>query len=530
MKIKLALLTYILISTSVYSQNFTLIDNYNFKPKLEYNGKMLGFYYSNYSTADLILTDGSSDGSVILQSGLIETEGYYRSRGLDWTIYNNKIYFSATGGNGDELYVTDGTRDGTYMLKDILPQDGTIGVKFGYPKYFKNYNNKFYFSGRASRNYNYTNQIWESDGTTEGTKILTILPYDNLAPEPCKFNLLNDMLYFEAYRNEIWKTDGTPTGTIKVKNIGFGHSIRGEIIPFQDKFIFTTYLYNPNSPSISNLWVSDGTTDGTFILQKLNDSYGGDGDDVPNNFQTNRNFITFNDKLYIITSQNLRATDGTTEGTSVIKNFNSKLGGNVEIIIYTNKMIFIRGGNLWESDGTENGTLIIKELPSSYHESLRISNGLIFFYSKVDSGNLNLWVSDGTKEGTSPLGTPVSSPNTLQVHHLFSYNNDIYTSTYISGANSPMGQFWKLKQDALSITKSNVEAEFILYPNPLEDLLKISSKTNLKKIEICNNLGQILLTTSKKNNINTSCLTSGIYFVKIENINGDIGVKKVIKK
>ncbi len=502
---------------------------------------MIGFYYSNYlSRADFVSTDGTSDGAIILQSSLSGTGNYYRPKGLDWTIYNNNIYFSGTDSNGDELWVTDGTQNGTYMVKDILPEDESTGTNYGYPKYFKNYNDKFYFSGRASSTYDYTDQIWESDGTTDGTQILTVLPYGNLGlsneyiPDPCKFTLLNSKLYFQAYENEIWETDGTADGSTEVKNIGFGHKILSEFIPIQNKFIFITYKYINNSGSKYNLWVSDGTTDGTFLLRELNsDAYDADGDSSTNTSQTNRNFVLFNDKLYFITGENLRVTDGTVEGSLIVKNFDSFDNSNIEMITYNNKMFFIRGYALWESDGSQSGTSIVKELPSWYHNTLRVSNNLVYFYSfntDVDSENLNIWVSDGTTEGTNPIGTPVSIPNTFQVHSLFSYDNDIYTSTFTPGTIQPLLQFWKLNPTELSLNEFSTNTEFNLWPNPLENSLTITSKSTLKRIDIYDNIGQILLSTSYKNKINTSYLTSGIYFVKIEDISGRIGIQKVIKK
>jgi ELWxxDGT repeat protein len=37
----------------------------------------------------------------------------------DFTEYQQKIYFTADAGYGDELYCTDGTEQGTYLVKDI---------------------------------------------------------------------------------------------------------------------------------------------------------------------------------------------------------------------------------------------------------------------------------------------------------------------------------------------------------------------------------------------------------------------------
>ncbi len=82
----------------------------------------------------------------------------------------------------------------------------------------------------------------------------------------------------------------------------------------------------------------------------------------------------------------------------------------------------------------------------------------------------------------------------------------------------------------MSLNEFNADTEFSLWPNPIENSLNINSKVSLKRIDIYNNIGQILISTSYKNKIDTSNLTSGIYFVKTEDINGYIGILKVIKK
>jgi len=71
--------------------------------------------------------------------------------------------------------------------------------------------------------------------------------------------------------------------------------------------------------------------------------------------------------------------------------------------------------------------------------------------------------------------------------------------------------------------------DYSVYPIPTKNVLNIKSKTEITKIEIFNRLGQ-LITKTTENNIDISNLTQGLYFVKVEDINGNFGVKKIIKK
>lgn len=72
-------------------------------------------------------------------------------------------------------------------------------------------------------------------------------------------------------------------------------------------------------------------------------------------------------------------------------------------------------------------------------------------------------------------------------------------------------------------TGDTLEDEFTIFPNPANDILKITSKTNnLSQVEIINTLGQRLVNIAFDNTqsetIDTSQLNTGIYFVRINNL------------
>ena len=75
----------------------------------------------------------------------------------------------------------------------------------------------------------------------------------------------------------------------------------------------------------------------------------------------------------------------------------------------------------------------------------------------------------------------------------------------------------------------NKNISFSLFPIPTNDILNIISKTEISKIEIYTKIGQKIKETTK-NQINISNLTHGLYFVKVEDVNGNFGVKKIMKK
>ncbi len=78
--------------------------------------------------------------------------------------------------------------------------------------------------------------------------------------------------------------------------------------------------------------------------------------------------------------------------------------------------------------------------------------------------------------------------------------------------------------------EENTTNLFILYPNPTNGLLNIISSTSISEVTVYNNLGQLLLTSEEKNQVDISALSEGIYFVKIKDENGRIETKKIVKK
>lgn len=66
-------------------------------------------------------------------------------------------------------------------------------------------------------------ELWTSDGTSEGTVVLRDISPGNPGSDPEQLTLCNGMIFFVATTpangKEVWRTDGTPSGTFMVKDI-----------------------------------------------------------------------------------------------------------------------------------------------------------------------------------------------------------------------------------------------------------------------------------------------------------------------
>ena len=70
--------------------------------------------------------------------------------------------------------------------------------------------------------------------------------------------------------------------------------------------------------------------------------------------------------------------------------------------------------------------------------------------------------------------------------------------------------------------------KFTLYPNPVNDILNIEMDSLVKSIEVYSLQGQKVITTTSKQ-VNVSHLSNGVYIVRVEDENGAIATKKLIK-
>lgn len=68
-----------------------------------------------------------------------------------------------------------------------------------------------------------------------------------------------------------------------------------------------------------------------------------------------------------------------------------------------------------------------------------------------------------------------------------------------------------------------------LYPNPVQDMLNIEMSSDIQALEIYTLQGQKVMSSTQKQ-INVSDLASGIYMVRIQDVDGNSTSKKIIKK
>ena len=177
----------------------------------QFNGKV---YIALEDTNDkLYETDGTPANTKVLD----ETIGVERF--LD--IVDNKLFFYGDIlGEGTGIVVTDGTKTGTTLLKELTVPVAINAVTV--------YNNELYFNGRVSRKEG--EHLWKTDGTKEGTVLFKNTSTGSIDDSlPRNLFVVGDELLFQAFQHgltgvEWWKTDGTEAGTILIKDVNEGRN------------------------------------------------------------------------------------------------------------------------------------------------------------------------------------------------------------------------------------------------------------------------------------------------------------------
>ena len=382
---------------------------------------------------ELWKSDGTSAGTVMLKDiypgpeGSLTPEDPYSSN-VYTTDVNGTFFFTAQDSiHGFELWKSDGTREGTVMVKEINPSSN----KFFGPRYLTNVNGTLFF---AADDGTHGLELWKSDGTSAGTVMVKdIYPNPNSSvgrfPYYTFFANVNGTLFFTATNGtsgyELWKSDGTSEGTVMVKDINPGSQ---SSTPFQLTNVNGTLFFRANNGTNgTELWKSDGTPAGTVLVKDINP--GSEG------FFLTDQLFEFNGTLFLsidngTNGYELWKSDGTSAGTVMVKDINpGPQGSGIGEYTNVNGTLFFRAFNekngyeLWKSDGTGKGTVMVKDIRPTYGQSsnpnyLTNVNGTLFFSADDGTSGMKLWRSDGTNAGTVMVekihpGTNVYNPAEL---------------------------------------------------------------------------------------------------------------------
>lgn len=326
------------------------------------------------------------------------------------------LYFSADDGvRGNELWRSDGTAAGTFLVKDINPGSGDSS-----PSGLVVANGVLFF---AANNGVQGVELWKSDGTEAGTMLVKDVRSGSSSSTPGDLTAaVNGTLFFTAddgtFGIELWKSDGTEGGTVRVRDINFGAAnSTPSVLLAVDPLVFNTDLFfvADDGANGRELWRSNGTDSGTVIVKDINPTLK-DSNDI-----------------------SLGTEDSSPSSLTV-------MNGEVFFAAYDGP---VRGRELWKSDGTLAGTVLVKDINTdtavengySFPSFLTNVNGTLFFSANDGIHKVGLWKSDGTDAGSSwimgfnPQGTDPGPLYFLGMNGtlFFQANNAICGGVFLCG-------------------------------------------------------------------------------------------------
>ena len=321
------------------------------------------------------------------------------------------------------LYLTgSGTSGSPYINKDGAPQHLCVVNTSQGERLFFQAN-----SGPSLQVDGHGRELWMTDGTEEGTVEVKDIHNKGGHSDPADIVALGNVAIFSAdtdyltYGREVFVSDGTEAGTHMLADVAPGpsHSECASLTPMDDRLFFSAN----NGTDGSELWVSDGTRAGTTLVKEIG----------PNPTNAPYDLVPQNGELYFFQYSGIRRpdlwrTDGTEAGTVRVKSFfpegspsdpqtPSEIGNPYGLTAFNDAVYFsaydfeLEGLEFWTSDGTESGTYMLKNIDDGYHhpvyggwaskpDNYIVIGDTLFFTADDGDTGMDLWMSDGTEAGT----------------------------------------------------------------------------------------------------------------------------------
>jgi trimeric autotransporter adhesin len=335
-------------------------------------------------------------------------------------VSNGKLFFHNP--DDKELWATDGSEAGTYLVKEIAGEFDYIE-----PTRLIDVNGILFF-----RAYDATNgyELWKSDGTTGGTVLVKDITPGNSSTVYYEndYVKVGNKLYiksgfFSPY--QLFVSDGTSVGTFPVKSSNLSMGI---LTNLNDNLL----IFSSTDPTYgTELWSSNGTVGGTNMVK---DIYIGSNSSSPTMYTNNRfEFAVYNSKAYFRAydgvSNKFYVSDGTNIGTYSISNFIPNTFCSTPFGMFFNT--FSNSG-IYKSDGTTNGTILVSDIVTEgFYANFYYSKNLLYFLASTATTGTEIFVMKLCDDNLNQT-TTLSGNQSYQVNNTIQATNIINPNARVS--------------------------------------------------------------------------------------------------
>ena len=391
---------------------------------------------------ELWVTDGTAGGTRRLTS-FARRDAFFDSKlrlFLPRTLTGGRLVFAAHDGpHGAELWISDGTPQGTRLLRDLCP-----GTCSGVASVWRTHQGFLYFAATDGSS---GQELWATDGTAAGTRLVHDLCPGSCGSRPAEPFFLPERVVFKAddgsHGVEVWSTDGTvdgstAAGTVRLARPQPSFPFLGAVVEGELFFAGDDDLHG------TELWRTDGTPEGTSLVRDINPRELGASSPILIGALGGLGFFFADDGVQ---GYGLWKSDGTAAGTVLVSGEAEPLPGLLpprpRSEVVGGLLFFQAQHRLWRTDGTAPGTFPVSGesfQPCCSQEAFRAFDGRLWFPAFDAAHGWELWVSDGTVEGTRLFadlrpGEPDSQPAGLTV-----FQGSLYFTA--AGADG-VGELWR---------------------------------------------------------------------------------------
>jgi ELWxxDGT repeat protein len=219
---------------------------------------------------ELWITDGTGVGTHVVRDIDRPTgeSNVFRAQPREMTVLGRRVFFTASDGeHGFELWVSDGTEGGTGMLADVDRRASRHRNRSG-PASLTAAGDRLFFvadDGIHGR------ELWVSDGTADGTTMVHEIAPGRRSARVEQLAAFGDRVVFSAtdgtHGKEPWSSDGTSDGTVRLADIADGDrsSLPYQPVVIGDRVVFTAH----DADKQAELWITDGSASGTRLVKEF---------------------------------------------------------------------------------------------------------------------------------------------------------------------------------------------------------------------------------------------------------------------
>lgn len=357
--------------------------------RLFFKGKVYFVAFSDQYGAEIWMSDGTTEGTQLLKD---ITPGYASTQLSLFVADANRIYIITSKG---QIWISDGTAANT--IKSYSLFGGKPGIVYGSKAIY--FNSTWYFAANTPE---YGTELWSLKWATpiEANMVMDFNPGPASSTSlPGYFAAATyESLYFIAddgvHGKEIWKIDGTRPqpafggGTYPelIKDFKPGPEGIGdtELFAYQDKVVFTAEMTNADR----EIW-------------SINNSIGGNLQQVTDGAGTVQYITDAQNGFFYVRSDGKYYRSNTSLGSEqLILDQSVALpadGAERRHIVFQDKTYFINNKAIWKTDGSQAGTLQVISPSVDEVMGLTVAAGKLWFQTYTNGEtSRRVFASDGT--------------------------------------------------------------------------------------------------------------------------------------